>query len=65
MAARYCGSGRLALLGPLAGLTMTVKVMSGRDRKLPGGSCQWELWKKRDGEMYASYAGFHVELSAG
>ena len=53
------------MLGPLAGLTMTVKVMSGRDRKLPGGSCQWELWKKRDGEMYASYAGFHVELSAG
>lgn len=42
MAVRYSGSGRLALPGPLAGLTMTVKVMSGRERKL-GVSCQWGL----------------------
>jgi hypothetical protein len=34
MVARYCRSGRLALPGPLAGLTMTMKVISGRERKL-------------------------------
>lgn len=64
MAAWYCESGRLALPGPLAGLTMTVKVMSEREKKL-WVSCQWGLHVECMRGMYASYAGFHVELSAG